>query len=102
MGAQGMQEEVVDIDHSLKHLLLTGHKDGKILIWRLQSYIGVLDDYKVEVTAMSQCQEGIAFATITGQVYFWDNYLLKCHRTVDINQMPFKILSNFIVSMDFN
>ena len=25
-------------------MLLTGHKDGKILIWRLQSYIGVLDE----------------------------------------------------------
>ena len=102
LGAQGAQEEVVDIDHSLKHLLLTGHKDGKILIWRLQSYIGVLDDCQVDVTAMSLCQEGVAFATITGLVYFWDSYLLKCHRRIDINQLPFKILSNFIVSMDFN
>lgn len=38
-------DEISDIDHSLKHLVLTGHKDGKILIWRLQNYIGVLDDY---------------------------------------------------------
>ena len=26
---------VMDYDHTLKHLVITGHKDGKILIWRL-------------------------------------------------------------------
>ena len=35
IGGQGPDEDIVDVDHSLKHLILTGHKDGKILIWRL-------------------------------------------------------------------
>lgn len=40
--------------------------DGKVLIWRLAHFIGVLDDYGCEVTAMSPCFEGLAFATIKG------------------------------------
>ena len=35
MGAQEDENAVSDTDHSLKHLVLTGMHDGKILIWRL-------------------------------------------------------------------
>ena len=93
---------VMDYDHTLKHLVITGHKDGKILIWRLQQFIGVLDDYGCEVSCVSKCFEGIAFATVKGHIYIWDQYLLKCTKQIDINQMPFKILSTYIVSMDYN
>ena len=62
----------------------------------------MLSDYGVEITAMNTCYEGICFATITGLIYIWDGYLLNCHKKIDINQFPFKILSNFIVSMDHN
>lgn len=34
---------------------------------------------------MSPCYEGLAFATISGLIFIWDSYLLKCHRKVDIN-----------------
>ena len=40
-------EAELDADHALKHLIITGHQDGKILIWTLQKFIVVLDDYKV-------------------------------------------------------
>lgn len=73
-----------------------------MLIWRIQQYIGVLADYQSEVTAMSRCFEGLAFATIKGLIYIWDEYLLKCTKIVDLNQMPFKILSSHIVNIDFN
>lgn len=76
--------ESLDKDHTLKHLILTGHKDGKVLIWRLSNYIGIIDDYGCEVTAMSPCFEGIAFATIEGHIYIWDMYLLKCSKSIDI------------------
>jgi len=36
---------VLDYNHTLKHLVITGHKDGKVCVWRLQQFIGVLDDY---------------------------------------------------------
>lgn len=51
---------------------------------------------------MSKCYEGVAFATVEGQIYIWDLYLLKCSKRIDINQLPFKILSSFIVSLDYN
>ena len=51
---------------------------------------------------MSKCFEGIAFATVKGHIYIWDQYLLKCTKQIDINQMPFKILSTYIVSLDYN
>jgi WD40 repeat protein len=51
---------------------------------------------------MTKCFEGIAFATIKGHIYIWDEYLLKCGKIIDINQMPFKILSSYIVNLDFN
>ena len=76
---------ILDMDHTLKHLILTGHKDGKILVWRLQNYVGVLDDYGCEVTAMSKVYQGIAFATTRGHIYIWDEYLLKCNKVIDIN-----------------
>ena len=64
--ANGNDVAAVDIDHTLKHIFLTGHKDGKILIWRIQGFIAVLTDFGCEVTAMSKCFEGVAFATIMG------------------------------------
>lgn len=92
----------IDSGHTLKHIILTGHKDGKILIWRLHQIVGVLDDYGCEVTAMTKCYEGVAFSTIKGVIYIWDEYLLGCNKIIDINKLPFKILSPHIVSMDFN
>lgn len=92
----------LDADHSLKHLFITGHKDGKVLIWRLQQFIAVLDDYHCEVTAMTKCFEGIAIATVKGHIFIWDEYLLKCNKIIDLNEMPFKILSSYVVGMDYN
>ena len=51
---------------------------------------------------MSKCFEGIAFATIAGHVHIWDQYLYKCMKTIDINQMPFKVLSSYICNVDHN
>ena len=93
---------VLDYNHTLKHLLITGHQDGKVLVWRLQQFIAVLDDYECEVTAMTKCFEGIAFATMNGHIFIWDAYLLRCNKVVKITEMPFKILSTYIVNMDYN
>lgn len=69
--AQGVEIDsqsvkVLDNDHTLKHLVLTGHEDGKVCVWSLQKFIVVLDDFKVPVTAMSKCFGGVAFGTATG------------------------------------
>lgn len=34
-GADPNDAMVLDYDHTLKHIVITGHKDGKICIWRL-------------------------------------------------------------------
>ena len=56
----------LDIDHTIKHIFLTGHKDGKILVWRIQGYIAKLTTFDCPVTAMSKCFEGVAFGTSIG------------------------------------
>ena len=51
---------------------------------------------------MTKCFEGIAFATADGKIHIWDEYLYKAQKIIDINQMPFKILSSMIVALDYN
>ena len=63
-GDENEGEQVADTEHTLKHLILTGHKDGKVLVWRLQNYIQVLGDYGSSITCLSKCFEGIAIATM--------------------------------------
>lgn len=64
--------------------------------------MGVLDDYKDEITAMSKCFEGIAIGTMRGMIYIWDSYLLKCMRTIELSGLAFKIISYTIVNIDAN
>jgi len=85
-----------------RHLFLTGHKDGKVLIWRSDSYIGMLADYRDEITAMSPCFEGIAIGTARGFIHIWDNYLSRSIKTIELHSLPFKLLSFTIISIDFN
>jgi hypothetical protein len=57
---------------SFRHLFLTGHKDGRVLIWRSDAYIGILSNYKDEITCMTKCYEGLAICTWRGKIYLWD------------------------------
>lgn len=94
---------MLDNDHTLKHLVLTGHEDGKVCVWSLQKFIVLLDDFKAPVTAMNKCFEGVAFGTATGQIHFWDEFLYEPTKIIDITRgMPFKTLSPLIVSIDYN
>jgi len=51
---------------------LTGHKDGKIHLWKHDGYIGTLTDYKDEITCMSKCFEAVAICTWRGMIHLWD------------------------------
>ena len=64
--------------------------------------MGVLHNYKDEITAISKCFDGIAIGTVRGYIYIWDNYLLKCMKTIELSSLPFKILSFHTVNIDFN
>mmetsp|Transcript_34024 Transcript_34024/g.33191 ORF Transcript_34024/g.33191 Transcript_34024/m.33191 type:complete len:88 (-) Transcript_34024:2529-2792(-) len=37
-----------------------------------------------------------------GMIYIWDAALIKCQKIIELSSLPFQILSNYIVSMDFN
>lgn len=85
-----------------RHMILTGHKDGKVLIWRSDSYLGVLTDFEEEVSTMNKCLEGLVFCTWSGRLHFWDIHLTGPTRTIEIQQLPFKLLNYNISSCDFN
>ena len=72
------------------------------MIWKLFQYVGILEDYKDEITALCKCFEGIAIGTMRGIIYIWDNYLLKCMKTIELSALPFNILSYNIVNIDAN
>jgi hypothetical protein len=65
-------------------LFLTGHKDGKVLLWRSDSFIGTLYDYQDEITCMTKCYEGVAICTWHGQIHLWDAHLTKSTKTIDL------------------
>ena len=85
-----------------RHLILTGHKDGKVLIWRSDAFLGVLTDYKDEVTCMTKCFEGIAICTWRGMIHIWDTNLNHQIKTIELSSLPFKILSYHISAVDYN
>ncbi len=68
------------------HLVLTGHNDGSVLIWRVLEFVGLLFNYKVEVTAIHRCFDGIAIATADGFVHLWDSFLINCVKSIDLQK----------------
>lgn len=51
---------------------------------------------------MTKCFEGIAIGTKNGKIYIWDNFLIKCAKTIEMSALSFKILSFNIVNIDAN
>ena len=78
------------------HIFITGHKDGKVRLWSSEGYIGTLTDYRDEVVAMTKCFQGIAICTWRGFIHLWDSQLTQCTKTIELSNLPFKILSNNI------
>ena len=85
-----------------QHLFLTGHKDGKVLLWRYDSFIAVLIDYMDQITCMSKCFEGLVICTWSGKVNIWDAHLTRCTNSIELINLPFKLLSFNISSVDYN
>jgi len=101
--AENEYHGALDCDHNGKrHIMLTGHKDGKVLMWRSDSYMGVLHDFEEEVSAMNLCFEGIVFCTWAGRIHFWDINLKGATRSIELVSLPFKLLNHNITGCDFN
>ena len=51
-------------EKGMRHIFVTGHKDGRVLLWRSDHYLDVLENYEEEISALTKCLEGIAIGTI--------------------------------------
>lgn len=71
-------------------------------LWRSDAYIGMLSDFKDEVTCMTKCFDGVAFCTWRGLVHLWDKHLNHCTKTIELASLSFKILSLNIACVDYN
>jgi len=86
-----------------KYVILTGHRDGSICMWKFYQYQSTLINYKDEVTCMNYCNGNqIAFCTRRGYIHIWDGYLSNCLRIIELSQIGCQVLSFHIVGLDFN
>ena len=86
-----------------KYLIMTGHKDGSIWLWKFFQFQSVLINYKDEITWMNYCSGGmIAFWTVRGFIYIWDSYLSTWLKIIELSDLSFKMMSFHIVGFDFN
>ena len=86
-----------------KYLIMTGHRDGSICLWKFFQFQSVLINYKDEITWMNYCNGGmIAFCTVRGFIYIWDSYLSTCLKIIELSDLSFKMMSFHIVGFDFN
>ena len=86
-----------------KYLIITGHRDGTICLWKFYQFQSVLINYKDEITWMNFWNlNQIAFCTLRGYIYIWDNYLSTCLKIIEMNELSFKMLSYHIVGFDYN
>lgn len=84
-------------------LIITGHRDGSICLWKFYKFQGVLINYKDEITCMNFWNMNqIAFCTLRGYIYIWDQDLSSCLRIIELSDLSFKVLSYHIVGIDFN
>ena len=51
---------------------------------------------------MAKVYEGVAFANVKGHIQIWDIFLQNIIQKIDINMLPMRITSSYIVSIDSN
>lgn len=78
-------------------VLLTGHRDGKVLVWNMQqdgiAFEKVLSDYKHEIIEIVQLESGIGIATEDSFIHLWDLDLKNALKYIDLSNMPLKLYS---------
>jgi hypothetical protein len=94
----------MDVEAGMKrHLILTGHKDGHVLAWRSDGFIGKLDYFKDdEITAIIRSREGILICTWTGNVHIFRHDLKAREHNLSLVDLPSKLLNYNISCADFN
>ena len=74
-------------------VLLTGHKDGKLVLWNSLMPIKVLKEYKSEIVEIVLTKDTIVVGTEDGNLYFWLYTLDRCIKSIDIKSLPYQLLS---------
>ena len=79
-------------------MLLTGHKDGKVLIWEYDEeeefqYSRVLSDYKHEIVEIIYLENEVGIATEDSFIHLWDLFFKTPLKYIDLSNMPLKLYS---------
>jgi len=53
-------------------IVVSGHKNGKVVYWENTEYKGYLDNYKEEIVSIVSYSKGIVIATGRSYLHFWD------------------------------
>jgi WD40 repeat protein len=75
-------------------VLLTGHKDGKLVLWSSLMPVKVLKEYRSEIVEIVLVKEAIVVGTEDGTLHFWLYSLDKCIKSIDIKSLPYQLLSS--------
>lgn len=89
----------VDYPHSVMLLVVTGHVDGKVVLWQDLKLSAVLATYQGEIVDMCLIRTFIAVATSQGVIELWNLAFDKCIRKIDLRALSFKLLSNNVKNL---
>lgn len=88
---------MISDEESRNLMLLTGHKDGKVLVWDYIedefSCVKVLSDYKHEIIEIIYLKNEIGIATEDSFIHLWDLSLKEPLKYIDLSNMPLKLYS---------
>jgi WD40 repeat protein len=78
-------------------ILITGHKDGKVLLWEFDGEEfkapRTIVDYKHEIIEIIYLESGLGITTDDSLIHIWDLGLKNSLKDIDLSNMPFKLYS---------
>jgi WD40 repeat protein len=79
--------------------LLTGHKDGEVILWKELTIPRSFNKFKEAVISIVLVPEGIAIMIADQKIYIFDHELKEQPTVIEIFSLPFKFYSNRFKSM---
>jgi hypothetical protein len=80
-------------------LVVTGHVDGKVVLWQDLKLSSVLATYQGEIIDICLIRAFVAVATSEGVIELWTLAFDKCIRKIDLRALSFKLLSNHVKNL---
>lgn len=80
-------------------LVVTGHVDGKVVLWQDLKLSAVLATYQGEIVDMCLIRTFVAVATSQGVIELWTLAFDKCIRKIDLRALSFKVSSNYVKNL---